>query len=237
MSEIRLVAFDVFGTIAGGNILPGPYVRLARELNIDRHTFALAAQTLDLSIAQLVDHLAPRAAATQRRALAEQVAAEVALDTARIVLFPEVVEVFEALRTRGIGTALVSNLAPPYAEPVIRLLSDAGVLPELCVWSFEAGCMKPDPAIYQQLFDRSGYSPSQILFVGDRTDRDLWPPRALGCQSRLIARHTDHVPGIDTSDRIADLRELYTGLNLVPSLQAGEIERTQAQRDRLERGR
>lgn len=138
--------------------------------------------------------------------------------------------VLSALNARGLQTALVSNLAPPYAQPIKSLLQGHGILPEVCIWSFEVGAKKPDVEIYRLLFERSHCAPEEILFIGDKADRDLLPPRELGCASRLIARPSDWccskaIAGIAAEDRIENLRDIFSVLNLTPGLEHDSLGR------------
>lgn len=103
-------------------------------------------------------------------------------------------------------------------------------MPEVCIWSFEVGAKKPEVEIYAQLFERSHCAPQEILFIGDKADRDLRPPRELGCASCLIARPIDRhyakaIAGIPAEDRIEDLRDIFTALHLSPGLKHGSLER------------
>ncbi len=220
---VKLVAFDLFGTLVFGNAEPGPYTRICRELEVSRHELSVVAQTVNCSVADLIDRLAPMKPEAARRATAERVQQELAHDLSRIALFPESVQVLSALQSRGYRTAIVSNLATPYAAPALELLRSHSVLPETCIWSFEVGAKKPETQIYQRLFDRTGCRAEEVLFVGDRADRDLWPPRKLGCVSRLVARPSDPryhraIQGVPEIDRIESLADIFAVLTLTPSL-------------------
>lgn len=236
-SDLKLIAFDVFGTLAHGNRHPGPYSHIHTHLGVDSRTLSTFAQTQNISVPTLINRLAPNHDETTRRFVAHKIETELAEDLARISLFPETVEVLLALQSRGFQTALVSNLAPPYAVPIVKQLNEHRVLPPIQVWSFDVGAKKPDPRIYEELFIKSGCSPHEVLFIGDKADRDLYPPRTLGCHSRLIARTEDptYHRAIDRtceSDRIANLRDIFSILELFPSIQAGNLAgRSICQRD------
>ena len=99
--------------------------------------------------ADLEDILAWRLALT-RRALAPD---------------PGVPETLAELRRRGTRTAVISNCTEEVAlvwdESAFASLVDAAV------FSATAGCMKPDPQIYELAWRALDVAPSECLFVGD----------------------------------------------------------------------
>jgi methionine salvage enolase-phosphatase E1 len=55
-------------------------------------------------------------------------------------------------------------------------------------WSYEAGAVKPDPAIYQHILGQLGCTAHEVLFIGDTPAADVDGPRAFGMSARLINR-------------------------------------------------
>jgi len=53
----------------------------------------------------------------------------------------------------------------------------------LVVSSWEAGVMKPDPAIFRLALARASCPPRAAVMVGDRLDNDIFPARALGMRT------------------------------------------------------
>nr|WP_241021616.1 HAD-IA family hydrolase [Burkholderia sp. Ac-20353] len=105
-------------------------------------------------------------------------------ELASIELFEEVSEVLTHLRASGLRLGVVSNLAQPYAEPLLRLLPfdlDA------YAWSFSVGSLKPDSAIFTAASQMLDLSPDQIVMVGDTFDADYEGAR----QSGMHALHLD----------------------------------------------
>jgi putative hydrolase of the HAD superfamily len=80
----------------------------------------------------------------------------------------------EALRTRGLRLALVSNTASP--EWLLRpVLERQGLVERLdaIVLSSEVGKRKPHPAIFERAVAELDVQPDEALFVGDRLDADV----------------------------------------------------------------
>jgi putative hydrolase of the HAD superfamily len=91
------------------------------------------------------------------------------------------VALLEALRNRGLKTALVSNANDP--GWLLRVdLDRQGLAPHLdvVVFSSEVGKRKPHPAIFQAALSELGVAPERTLFVGDRLVEDVKGPAELG---------------------------------------------------------
>ncbi len=82
------------------------------------------------------------------------------------------------LRERGFRLGLISNATATTAFVVSPLrLRD---LLDLLVFSYEAGAVKPDPAIFHRALRRAPCRPEEALFVGDGANRELDAARDLG---------------------------------------------------------
>jgi len=89
------------------------------------------------------------------------------------------------LRKAGFKIAVYSNLARPYAAPVMALLP---VTLDACIWSFEVRAIKPEPIIYSSVSDALNIAPSKILFVGDTLLADYIGPQSIGMRSVHLNR-------------------------------------------------
>jgi phosphoglycolate phosphatase/AHBA synthesis associated protein len=119
------------------------------------------------------------------------------LDHAHHVLVsPDAVPVMNALGTRGIATAVVTNTATPLARETIR---GAGLEPDAIVGTSEKVPEKPAPDMLRAACERLGVAPGEALMVGDtRFDREA--ARAAGV--RFVGL------GIDGDARIDALRDV-----------------------------
>lgn len=85
-------------------------------------------------------------------------------------VYADAVEVLQALRDRGVRTAVVSNvgfdLRPVLEAHGLLALVDAVVL------SFEAGAIKPEPEIFLAACDALAVAPGEALMVGDHAAAD-----------------------------------------------------------------
>lgn len=82
----------------------------------------------------------------------------------------DVPETLEALRERGIGVAVVSDvhfdLRPAFDAAGLGGLVDVFTL------SFEQGVQKPDPLMFERTLDRLAVHPDDAVMVGDRSRPD-----------------------------------------------------------------
>jgi FMN phosphatase YigB (HAD superfamily) len=110
--------------------------------------------------------------------------------------------VLEALRADGLRIGIVSNLAAPYAEPLLQLLPFA---PDAHAWSFEVGHLKPDPCIFSWICDRLDVAAIEaLLMVGDTFADDYEGALASG----LNALQLDRRGSIGQSKAVATIQTL-----------------------------
>ncbi len=91
------------------------------------------------------------------------------------VPYPEVIEVVEKLRTKGIKTAIVTNIPEDrvYAQKKkIEVLNLAPLFDEIII-SGEVGIHKPNRAIFDYATEKLGVSNEDCIFVGDDADADV----------------------------------------------------------------
>jgi HAD superfamily hydrolase (TIGR01549 family) len=86
------------------------------------------------------------------------------------VSYADALLVLDALRARGVRIGVVSNVGFDL-RPV---LAAHGVLERVdaCVLSFEAGAVKPEPAIFTAACAAIGTTPEETLMVGDHPEAD-----------------------------------------------------------------
>jgi putative hydrolase of the HAD superfamily len=120
----------------------------------------------------------------------------------------------DALRSRGLKTAVASNAPFPPAM-MHRQLRHHGIAERVdaAVFSSEVGRRKPAPELYRAALDLLGVAPGDALYVGDRVVEDYQGPRRLGMQAILctgLARSQppSGVPAVGRLGELLDLGEL-----------------------------
>ena len=101
-------------------------------------------------------------------------------------IYPEVLEVLEALRDYPVELAILSN----WDNRLNAVLDGLGLgefLPRRFI-SAELGWEKPDPAIYRHVADVLHLPAGSLLSVGDHSRNDVEGPRKAGWQALQIER-------------------------------------------------
>jgi len=97
----------------------------------------------------------------------------------------EVWALAEDVRSRGVRTAILSNGVSEIMDTVQRE-RDVTARFDAVVVSYEVGCAKPDPAIFQLTLDRLRVAAADALFVDDRLD-NLEGARRVGLKTLHFA--------------------------------------------------
>jgi len=118
--------------------------------------------------------------------------------------FPEVREVLDALRSRGLKLGVLSD----GWVSTIQLYERLGLAACFQSWTFSAdvGCCKPDPRIYAAAERDLGVEPARILFVDD-LPANVEGALRCGWQAVWLNR-AGNQPSVFPSRTIHDLREL-----------------------------
>jgi len=121
---------------------------------------------------------------------------------------PGALDALDALRERGLRTAVASN-APFPPEMMHRQARLAGIAERVdaVVFSSEVGRRKPAPELYQAALDRLDVSATDALYVGDRELEDYDGPRRLGMRA-VICTALSRRPVREGVSTIAGLAEL-----------------------------
>ena len=200
---VRAVLFDLFETlVTESDAQPPGAARLGPELGFDEQAFrtewharraAIVTGRLSFceALADIGSALGRQLESLELERIRHRRRQAKAGVFARIE--PEVIAALDALRTRGIRLAVVSNC---FAEDVTAWATCAlaGYF-DSTVFSFEVGLAKPDPAIYHEACRRLRVSPHAAVFVGDGLHDELaGAARAgiAGFQARWFLRRWPH---------------------------------------------
>ncbi len=188
------VFFDFFGTLTTA-VQRGPaHIPIARSLGcepgtlsaaLDRTFRIRASGRLGAPEDTLRALAAEQGARPGQEAVARAVTARVDAVLADVMLRRDALPVLQAVRRRGLRTAVISDCW--YELPV--LLPRLPVAPLLDTWvcSYDVGHCKPDPEIYQTACRRLGVEPARCLYVGDGGGRELTGARQFGITAVRLA--------------------------------------------------
>lgn len=129
-------------------------------------------------------------------------------------LAPGALDTLQALRDRGLKTAVASN-APFPPTMMHRQVRSNGISERVdaVVFSSEVGRRKPAPELYQAALDRLGVGAAEAMYVGDRFVEDYEGPRRVGmravlCTALARAAVPAGVPAIGRLEELLKLPEL-----------------------------
>jgi HAD superfamily hydrolase (TIGR01493 family) len=208
--SVEAIVFDAFGTLVNIGRPRRPYRVLADLADGGSSAFRHRVLTRDLSFDEVVNQTCPQLDEAMRGTLRAQLADEVA----SVRAFDDARHALERFRQAGMKVAVCSNLATPYAAPVLDQLPGPW---DALAWSFAVGAAKPDPAIYRFVCDALALSPGRVMMVGDTRDADLEGPRHFGMQARWLQRAPDAERAADVVRSLGALADHVLGTQESPN--------------------
>ncbi|AGZ46260.1 HAD family hydrolase [Actinoplanes friuliensis] len=220
MAAYQAVVFDFFGTLTR-SVRRGPqHAEIARALGCDPdavlsvldRTFQVRARGHFGSAEATLRWVTEQAGGSPRTAqLQAAVPARVNALKADTRLRPDAESVLEAIKRRGLRTALISDCT--HELPAFLPSMPIAPLLDVNVFSVEVGRCKPDPLIYLEACWRLRVAPEDCLYVGDGGSHELTGAAAVGMTPVRLAAP-------DLGDHLVfDADEDFAGLT-VPSLTA-----------------
>lgn len=184
-SAVKVILFDVYGTLVKIHDKRAPFRQLiqigARQGRAPSVKDADILMGRPLKLPEAAELLGIHLTDEDRERLERDLHAEIA----SIAPFEDTLPALRELKNRGFKLGLCSNLAFDYAQPALSALP---VELDAHVWSFDAGAIKPDPAIYAYACRQLRCVPGEVLMVGDTVEADVEGPRAAGMQALLLDR-------------------------------------------------
>ena len=188
MSGPHLVVFDIGSTLVAGTARH-PAMRIAERLGL------MADVRRGLNVLLMTRPLrSPREAASVARAelgidspdLESEIEHVWSAQEREALPIDGALAVLEALVANGRRLALLSNIWQPYLASVEHHFGDffaEHVAPELQLFSYRLGQMKPAVALFAQLVDTAGVAADDAAMVGDSYATDLAPAIAHGMKT------------------------------------------------------
>lgn len=113
-----------------------------------------------------------------------------------MALNPPILAWAEALRARGIRTAILSNMGDTVLRSMEREFEWLKRF-DVLVWSYQLGIAKPDPSIYRYTLEKLGTQPEETLFIDDR-QVNVEAAAALGIKA-LVFTTVENLRGVMTA--------------------------------------
>lgn len=202
---IKAVAFDAYGTLVEIGEKRRPFAKLA---SFSAQGPRASPLTKRMDLEQFFAAVGPHSDAPSLESLQRDLAAELASTRA----YPEAAFVLSQLRDRGIRTAVASNLAMPYADPI---RNELGELFDAFCFSFDVGAAKPEAGFYAALAGMLRLHPSEILMVGDTWRCDYTGATDAGFAALHLDRRRNAAPH-QVAVSIHDLSGVLSALDINP---------------------
>lgn len=123
-------------------------------------------------------------------------------------LFPMVNELLGALQEKGLQVGIITNGPAEHQRNKIKALGLTNYISEEHIFiSGELGIAKPDPRIFQLAAEKTGHSPSELLYVGDSWDNDVIGAYQAGWDA-VWFNHRKRQPGSEQIQRLAEIDHL-----------------------------
>nr|WP_172582488.1 HAD family hydrolase [Cupriavidus taiwanensis] len=199
-TPIRAVIFDAFDTLceignplhpfaeiarAGGKHLDARVALMTRPVDIRQAAEDFGLTEIDIEIAELEQRLE--------------------IELASIRLFHDTIPTLMELRRRGIRLAIASNLAAPYAPPLLELLP---IQLDAYAWSFDVGYLKPQAEIFKWAMAKLGVPAAATLMVGDTYKADYLGAVNAGLQARHLVRSKEPQSSAITIRSLSEILDL-----------------------------
>lgn len=98
--------------------------------------------------------------------------------------YPDAIPCLQALKSRGYKVGLSGN-QPARAE---ALLTSYGLPVDYIASSSSWRIEKPDPHFFQKILEITALEPSEVAYVGDRLDNDIFPALEVGLKAIFVRR-------------------------------------------------
>ena len=206
--SIELVVFDLYETLVDHHREgPSPFFRLFDDLRLNleeaKEAYHIALTENFDDLASFLRKIKPQARTQFPLQGYENATAQ---EVASTTPYPETLAVLEELRNRGLLLGMISNAGTAYKKPFFALGLDQYF--DQVIFSCDVGLQKPDERIYKHLLRSAGVAPPHALMVGDKLDRDVYPPKAIGMQAVLLGRNNQS----SYSPKIATLEGIFAYL-------------------------
>ena len=127
---------------------------------------------------------------------------------------PGAIELLEALRSRGLAIAVITNNIATQQRIKIRHCGLEALI-DVLVISEEAGVQKPDREIFEIVLDQAGCTPHETVMVGDSWVSDILGARQLDIPCIWLNRYDMTCPDPSIASEIKSLEPTQSVVDLI----------------------
>ena len=207
--EQKYWIFDLFGTLIGGDGAEKVYIEALDGLfkgveywTVNAYVGVTDFGSVDVCIAKSLEKFNLTASEEQIKIFKERWG----LWKKLIRLEDGAIEVLAELKKKGCILGLVTNDNNLIGDLIEKF--DLEKYFDVIISSYKVGIAKPNPKIYELCAEKLGAKVfSEITMVGDKLDRDVEPPKALGMKGIL---YDPYQKNLEYLYRISNLSELIS---------------------------
>ena len=129
---------------------------------------------------------------------------EVWWDYADLQFYPDVLETLAQLKMKQIKTGIVTNGLREDYEQILQRLGASSCF-DVIVGVDSCGKAKPDKRIFLYAVEKLQLKPAEVLFVGDKVERDYEGAEKSGLRPLLINREGRKLKNIDTIKSLTEV--------------------------------
>ena len=100
-------------------------------------------------------------------------------------VFPDALKCFEDLKAMGLDVVIGSTTDDDVLDHHLKMY---GMVPDACFTSEDFKVYKPHPEFYRSILEKTGWDPSECLFIGDSLGDDVFGPKAEGMHAVWLNR-------------------------------------------------
>jgi len=224
---IKAVVFDLYGTLLTGDIYINVEDKdegLSRVLREAGHDVYYQEVWAARQFVMFIDYPKGKANTPQdfyakvlerleisRDSKLAEALARKAAELERVRLYQDVIPTINALKSRGIKTAILTTIPSWRFKHILEANS---VKIDFICTAKEAEAVKPNPKIYQTVLKRLQVKPNEALMVGDDPKTDVIPAKKMGMKAVMLCRE-EKKKVEEANHVIASLTEL---LNIIKEL-------------------
>jgi HAD superfamily hydrolase (TIGR01549 family) len=206
--EQKYWIFDLFGTLIGGEGMEQVYIEALSSLfpgvkywEVNACINAQNFGSMDACIAGALQHFSLSATTEQ----IENFKDKQLFWKSKVRLNDGVVGMLATLKERKNTVALITNDSNLIDDSFLERF-DLVKYFDVIIQSYKVGLTKPNPEIYKLCVEKMGARDfSEVTMVGDKLDRDVEPPKALGMKGIL---YDPYEKNLEYPDRITSFKEL-----------------------------
>ena len=129
---------------------------------------------------------------------------EVWWDYADLQFYPDVVETLAQLKMKQIKTGIVTSGLREDYEQILQRLGGSSCF-DVIVGVDSCGKAKPDKGIFLYAVEKLQLKPAEVLFVGDKVERDYEGAKRAGLKPLLINREGKTLENVDSIQNLAEV--------------------------------